>query len=128
MELRFGQSLPNNYFIFIIFFRIKEKTGLSLATVDEARASDPVRKAIQAGVEKANKRATSRAQVVQKFEILPTDFSIPGGELGKPNWFFLVRFRERIVSFLGPTLKLKRASAAKKYAEVIENFYKDDSE
>jgi len=60
-------------------------------------------------LDRANKRATSRAQVIQKFEILPTDFSIPGGELG-------------------PTMKLKRPCAAKKYADVIENFYKDDAE
>ena len=41
-----------------------------------------VLKAIQAGIDAANKRAPSRAQVIQKWSILPRDFSIPGGELG----------------------------------------------
>ena len=42
-----------------------------------------VDKAITAGIIKANSQATSRAQVIQKWAILPKDFSIPGGELGE---------------------------------------------
>jgi long-chain-fatty-acid--CoA ligase ACSBG len=44
---------------------------------------------------------------VQKWTILPTDFSIPGGELG-------------------PTLKLKRPQVVEKYGSVIEDFYRND--
>lgn len=46
----------------------------------------------------------SRAQTIQKYAILPTDFSVPGGELT-------------------PTLKLKRSEVLVKYAHLIEPMY-----
>ena len=64
-----------------------------------------VMKAVQAGIEQANKRAVSRAALVQKWMILPLDLSIPTGELG-------------------PTLKLKRFEFNKKYEEAISMMYK----
>jgi len=56
------------------------------------------------GIKKANLLAISRAAVVQKFEILPVDFSLANGELG-------------------PTLKLRRQIVAKKYEKYIADLY-----
>jgi long-chain-fatty-acid--CoA ligase ACSBG len=44
-----------------------------------------LRAAIQAGIDKANRSAPSRAQTIQKWTILPRDFSVVGGELGKSD-------------------------------------------
>ncbi|KAF0301240.1 Long-chain-fatty-acid--CoA ligase ACSBG2 [Amphibalanus amphitrite] len=65
---------------------------------------EKVMSAIQRGLDRANQRAASGAQRVQKWSILPVDFSIPGGEIG-------------------PTMKMKRPVIHKKYAQVIERFY-----
>ena len=61
-------------------------------------------RAIQQGIDKANEKATSNAQKIQKWVLLKTDFSVPGGELG-------------------PTLKLKRHLVLSKYADSIRNIY-----
>uniref|UniRef100_A0A8C1WHL3 long-chain-fatty-acid--CoA ligase n=1 Tax=Cyprinus carpio TaxID=7962 RepID=A0A8C1WHL3_CYPCA len=61
-------------------------------------------KVIQEGIDRVNANATSNAQRVQKWTILPRDFSISGGELG-------------------PTLKLKRPVVSKMYQEEINKFY-----
>jgi long-chain-fatty-acid--CoA ligase ACSBG len=77
----------------------------SKATTTEEAMNDPLwQKYFDAGVEKANAKAASRAQQVGKWKLLHTDFTQKGGELT-------------------PTFKLKRSVAAAKYADAIEAIY-----
>ena len=59
---------------------------------------------INKGVKAGNAKTTSRAQVVQKWKMLPVDFSEKAGDLT-------------------PTLKLKRNVATKKYEDLIAAVY-----
>ena len=60
---------------------------------------------LQAGFDTLNsKHSVSNAQKIQKFVVVPGDFSEKGGELTA-------------------TLKLKRSVTAEKYAQVIEGMY-----
>ena len=56
--------------------------GSASTTVPQTLTDAAIHAAIEAGVQRVNRTATSRAQCVQKWTILPRDFSIPGGELG----------------------------------------------
>ncbi|KAL4238196.1 hypothetical protein ACF0H5_002908 [Mactra antiquata] len=76
----------------------------SATTVQEVIMDQVLHKVIQEGIDKANEKAVSRAAKIQKWTILPADFSLPGGELG-------------------PTLKLRRPIVVKKYEKIIEEFY-----
>ena len=83
-----------------------KEQGSKSETLDEVlRNPDTViMEAIQAGIDRYNKKATSNAQKIQKWTILPTDFSIPGGEIG-------------------PTMKVKRHFVLKKYLDNVEKLY-----
>lgn len=78
----------------------------NIKTVDDILQGPDVKimSAIQTGIDRANKHAVSNAARVQRWTILPTDVSIPGGELG-------------------PTLKLKRFYFTKKYNDAIDRLY-----
>lgn len=83
---------------------ILKEIGSSATTVAEAKTDPKVKEYLDAGLKRANARATSRAQNVGKYHILDTDFSIGGNELT-------------------PTLKLKRKVVHDKYEDVIDSLY-----
>jgi long-chain acyl-CoA synthetase len=80
-----------------------ERNGLGGRKVGDLIDDPTLRKEIEGAVEHANK-AVSKAESIRKFEILPQDFTIEGGELT-------------------PTLKLKRNVVHDRYAEAIERLY-----
>jgi long-chain-fatty-acid--CoA ligase ACSBG len=76
-------------------------------TVGDVQHDVALLKSIQAAIDRVNKSATSRAQCIQKWCILPRDFSVFGGELG-------------------PTLKLKRSVVEQLYHHTIDEFYAEN--
>jgi len=80
--------------------------GSSATTVEEAIRDPKFIAMFQAGVDRYNKTSVSRAQNVQKFLILPAEFTVDGGELT-------------------PTMKLKRKIVNTKYEAEIESMYED---
>lgn len=85
-------------------------TGAALKVSEDSKTveqalKDPKWKAyLDAGLAKANKQAVSNAQTVQKYTVVPVDFSIPGGELTA-------------------TLKLKRNVVTEKYIKELDAMY-----
>lgn len=75
-----------------------------MKTVKQAQTDAKWKSYIEEGIAKYNKTAVSNAQRIQKFKILDTDFSVPGGELTA-------------------TQKLKRNVVTEKYASVISSMY-----
>jgi long-chain-fatty-acid--CoA ligase ACSBG len=68
-----------------------DSLGLKYTKLSEILAAGPdktVLKAIEDGIARANKSSISNAQKIQKFAILPHDFSVPTGELGEFDFTF----------------------------------------
>ncbi|XP_071425048.1 long-chain-fatty-acid--CoA ligase ACSBG1 isoform X2 [Pithys albifrons albifrons] len=85
-----------------------QKIGSKATRVSEivATRDQAVFVAIQEGIDRVNSTATNRVHCIQKWRVLPRDFSISGGELG-------------------PTMKLKRLSVLEKYREEVDSFYEE---
>merc|ERR1712013_562651 len=85
-----------------------KELGLDVTKASEVAPDVPevLKTAIQAGFDAANKKAVSNAARVQKWHLLPKDFTTEGGELG-------------------PTQKLRRPNVVKmpQYKEIIDGFY-----
>jgi long-chain acyl-CoA synthetase len=70
-----------------------------------ALAADPaLRETLQNRIETDCNAKVARYQTIKKFEILPVEFSVDGGELT-------------------PTMKLRRAIVTERYADAIAAFY-----
>jgi len=69
-----------------------------------ADVKEKMDRVFQRAVDQANSLAVSRASHVQRWLLLPRDFSVGGGELG-------------------PTLKLRRSVVLKMYQREIEALY-----
>jgi len=87
---------------------IGRQIGSTAKTLGQAAVDPQWAKYINDGLKIANSKTASNAQVVQKWKLLPLDFSEKGGELT-------------------PTLKLKRSVAAEKYNDLIESMYAGDT-
>jgi hypothetical protein len=66
-----------------------------------------VKEAIQQAINEANEVATSNAQKIQKWAILPTDFSVAGGELGE--------YLTKNINYLSPACSLNMMQKLKTF-------------
>ena len=87
-----------------ISFCQKTCPGVEYGCIEDVKNSADMIEVIERALERANAKAPANPQKVQKFFILPLDFSIQGGELG-------------------PTMKMKRHFIAQKYKEAIDKLY-----
>ncbi|KJE92043.1 long-chain-fatty-acid-CoA ligase ACSBG2 [Capsaspora owczarzaki ATCC 30864] len=88
--------------------KLFEQLGISgCTTVSAALKNSHVHSFIAEGVQVANRKIANNAQHVQKWRLLPVDFSVYGNELG-------------------PTLKLKRRVVMKKYKNVVDEMYEGE--
>jgi long-subunit acyl-CoA synthetase (AMP-forming) len=85
-----------------------EAAGSPARTAAEAATCNTFRKHLQKQIDQVNEKL-ARVQTIKKFSIVPTEFSVDGGELT-------------------PTMKVKRKVVNEKYRSEIESMYADASE
>jgi long-chain-fatty-acid--CoA ligase ACSBG len=83
---------------------LREK-NISTEDIEQVYQNELLLKIIQESIDKANLDAISKAQKVQKFKVIPKDFTLETEELT-------------------PSLKLRRKIVNQKYEKIIEDFYK----
>jgi len=99
-----ASELPNHQLLPEAIEHLQRLGIKGVTTVQDAMNNKEVLKAIQAGIDRANKKAISNAAKIKAWVIVPDDFTIPGGEFT-------------------PTLKVKRNVVLKKYAEKVNEIY-----
>ena len=105
MDTSSGKNIPTNNLTLFVRTFLEEDLGVTgVNTTQEAIANKKVMDYLEKMIEANNQKASSRAQCIKKFRVLPTDFSFEGGELT-------------------PTLKLRRGPTHEKYADIIEGMY-----
>ena len=87
----------------VAFAQWAAERGLHPTSIADLSDADELRAAIQSAVDEAN-RSVSRAESIRQFTILPRDLTIENDELT-------------------PTLKVRRATVQKTYADVIDSLY-----
>jgi long-chain-fatty-acid--CoA ligase ACSBG len=86
---------------------VGQQIGSTATLYSEAVLDDKWAGYIDSGLQKANAKTTSHAQIVQKWRWLPVDFSEKAGDLT-------------------PTLKLKRSVVSEKNLELIDSIYREE--
>lgn len=69
-----------------------QQWSLILAVTNSSDFISQLRKAFDAGISRVNEKAVSQVARVRKWVVLPKDFSMSGGEIGKENLFMVVFF------------------------------------
>merc|ERR1712222_173773 len=101
-----GQPTNNLHPEVISWLKSLGSTATSTQEVVEEDSIE-VRAAIKDALDRVNKRVVSKAAHVRKYLLLPTDFSLAGGELT-------------------PTLKVKRHVVSEKYSAQIDEMYQHE--
>ncbi|MBP7680528.1 MAG: long-chain fatty acid--CoA ligase [Deltaproteobacteria bacterium] len=85
---------------------LRERIGVGASSAGELAGNRKLRDYLEDQIERQCNGKVARYQTIKKFEVLPAEFSVEGGELTA-------------------TMKLRRNVIADKYSAVIERFYAD---
>ena len=72
---------------FGIYFTLTPFRSATPSLTLKARRDKIVKGMVEEAISQANAASVSRAQRIQKWILLAEDFSLPGGELGKQNYY-----------------------------------------